>query len=96
MTEAQQLLQQLQSLLPQLQSQMNMEDSAWRGETLLKSHVSLLWAISCMAQCSQRSPEGKGALLAPVISCLPQVCETTTGPSYVLRCCWHLLTGISV
>lgn len=96
MTEAQQLLQQLQSLLPQLQSQMDIQESAWQGETLLKAHVSLLWAISCMAQCSQSDPEGKDALLAPLISCLPQVCEKTTGPSYVLRCCWELLTSISL
>ncbi len=87
MTEAQQLLQQLQSLLPQLQSQMDVQDSAWQGETLLKAHVALLWALSCVAQCSRRNPEGKGVLLAPFISCIPQVCKTTTGPSYVLRRC---------
>ncbi|DBA67229.1 TPA: hypothetical protein ACH3X2_001539 [Trebouxia sp. C0005] len=72
MTEAQQLLQQLQLLLPQLQSQMDIQKSAWQREALLKAHVALLWAMSCMAQCSQRNPESKGALLAPVISCLPQ------------------------
>ena len=90
MAEAQQLLQQLQSRLPQLQSQMDVQESAGQGETLLKAHVALLWAISCMAQCSQMNPEGKGALLAPLISCLPQVCETMTGASYVLPCCWEL------
>ena len=80
MTEAQQLLQQLQLLLPQLQSQMDIQESAWQGETVLKAHVALLWAISCMAQCSQRNSEGKGALLAPLINCLPQVCKKPTGP----------------
>lgn len=95
MAEAQQLLQQLQSLLPQLQSQMDIQESAWQGKPLLKAHVALLWAISCMAQCSRRNPEGKGALLAPVISCLPQVCEPT-GSSYMLRCCWELLTSITL
>ncbi|DBB06668.1 TPA: hypothetical protein ACH3X1_012179 [Trebouxia sp. C0004] len=96
MTEAQQLLQQLQSLLLQMQCQIPIQDSAWQGETLLKAHVALLWAISCMAQCSRINPEGKGTLLAPLISCLPQelvgvvadlVWDKDTGSLHVLAAC---------
>lgn len=88
MLEGQQLLQQLQHLLPQLQSKMAVQGSAWQGDGLLKAHVALLWAMCCMHQCSRASPEGstgtpdgstrspeaKGMLLAPLISTLPQVC----------------------
>lgn len=91
MLEAQQLLQQLQHLLPQLQSKLAVPSSAWQGEALLKAHVALLWAMCCMDQCSRASPEAKGGLLAPLIGTLPQVCM----PGKAVTACVYVMTSLA-
>ena len=91
MAEAQQLLKQLQSLVPKLQAMMVGKQPAWEGARLFQAHVALLWAVNCLDQCTTQGPARKGLLLAPIISSLPQV-QTCIIPSVVTH---RILTTLS-
>ena len=79
--EAEEVLQKLQSLLPQLQRAAGLQGHSWQGQgqgqgqgpQLFKAHAALLWAMCCMERCSRCDPDGTGTLLAPAIAALPQV-----------------------
>ena len=74
MAEAEEALQKLQRLLPQLQELMGLQmPSCQAGEGRFRAHVALLWAMTCMERCSRSDPSGQGLLLAPAVSALPQV-----------------------
>ena len=72
--EADEALQKLQQLLPQLQKLMGLQGQHCKaGAGLFQAHVALLWAMTCMERCSRSNPSGEGLLLAPAISALPRV-----------------------
>lgn len=73
MAEAEEALQKLQRLLPQLQAAMGQQGASWQGPQLFQAHAALLWAVTCMERCTRADPSGQGLLLAPAMAALPQV-----------------------
>lgn len=74
MGEAEEVLQKLQHLLPQLQELMGLQGQTCEaGAGLFQAHVALLWAMTCMECCGRSDSLGQGLLLAPAVSALPQV-----------------------
>ena len=74
MAEAEEAVQKMRQLLPQLQELMRLQgQSCHTGAGLFQAHVAILWAVTCMDRCGRSNPSGQGLLLAPAVSALPQV-----------------------
>ena len=87
MAEAEELLQKLQGLLPQLQELMGLQGHSCReGARLFQAHVALLWAMTGIECCSRSGPSGQGRLLVPGVCALPQV----------HFCCCSISHGVAV